>query len=231
MAHARDGPAHTAVAGFDGLRQAPALIRLFRSGRIHTHVFATRSQCLAQRNQRAASCRRLCGNPSRKAGCAQGFYALRVLGFHRFPGVLRDLSHPREAIGPLSRAGMDKAGLLRAADFAYDPGDRDCAVDFDYDTPRLDGEIRQTPADCAVDAAAMVLCLRHGRHRLFDGLPNLRGEEQLRLGDIAAQKSARIGENYPAGTPGAPTLLSRTNGWPGACRTWEIRCARSRCWD
>jgi len=47
----------------------------------------------------------------------------------------------------------------------------------------------------------------------------------------AAQKSARIAENYPAGTPGAPALLSRMNGWPGACRTWEIRCARSRCWD
>jgi hypothetical protein len=33
---------------------------------------------------------------------------------------------------------------------------------------------RQTPHHRALDAAFMVLCLRYGRDRLPDGLPNLR---------------------------------------------------------
>ncbi len=54
VAHACDGPAHSDVAGLDGLRQAPALIRALREGKDHTHVFACRPQCFSQRNQRAA---------------------------------------------------------------------------------------------------------------------------------------------------------------------------------
>jgi len=60
-----------------------------------------------------------------------------------------------------------------------------------------------------------------GCDRLFYGSTRLRGEEQLRLGDIRRPKIRRIAKNCPAGTPAAPALLSRMNGWPGACRTWK----------
>src|ERR1700686_5219528 len=77
----------------------------------------------------------LCRDPGRKAGRTQETHGFRVLGFHRFPSVLCGLSHPCGA-RRFSRAGLDRAGLLRAADITYDPGDRDCAVDFDYAASR-----------------------------------------------------------------------------------------------
>src|SRR5260370_21424034 len=70
--------------------------------------------------------------------------------------------------------GVDQGGLLHVADLAHDPGDRDCADDFDYAAPRLAGEIRQASCDRAMDAAAMVLRLRDGRDRLSVGLSDLR---------------------------------------------------------
>src|SRR5207253_8102246 len=88
-----------------------------------------------------------------------------------------------------SRAGLDQAHLFRAAAVAHYSGDHDCTVNSDYAAPRMAGEIRQTPTDRAVDAAAVVLCLRDRRDRLPDGLSDLRGEEQLTLFDICRAKS------------------------------------------
>src|SRR5439155_1273964 len=83
----------------------------------YSDVFTTCIQCFSERAQRAAPGRRLCGDPGRKARRAQGLHDLGVQRFNYFPGVLCDLSHPRETIGPLSRAGLDQAGLLHVADF------------------------------------------------------------------------------------------------------------------
>jgi len=202
-----------------------------RKGQTHIHVLATSSQCHSECNQRPAPRGRLCRNPSRKNAGTQEIYGFRVLGFRRVPGVLRELSPARKASRPLPRTGLDQAGLLHVTALAYDPGNRDCAVDPDYVAPRLDGEIRQTQADCAMDAAIVVLCLRHRGNRLFYGLPDLCSEERLRRAKSDARNTARIAENCPAGTPAAPGPRLQKSGQPGECRTWEIRCARNPRWD
>ena len=68
------------------------------------------------------------------------------------------------------------------------------------------------------------------------GLPDLRRKKYLRRSYIGcamscARKPFRIAECFPAGSLAEPALPFARSGWPGAYRTWGIRCARSRCWD
>src|SRR5690348_129197 len=100
-------------------------------------------------------------------------HVVGVWGVDAVFDFLCGLSPAREEIWTVSGARVDPAGVLHAADFAHDSSSGDCAADFGDAAAGVGGEIRQASADCAVDAAAVVLCVGDGSDHLFYGVPDL----------------------------------------------------------
>src|SRR5215472_15599714 len=133
-------------------------------------------ECVSERVERNTAGMRVYGDSGGEKEYPQGLHGVGGGGIVGLPDFLCDLSHSSGESGFVSGAGVDPAGLFYAADFAYDSGGGDCPANNRDAAARVARAIRQTSADCAVDAAVVVLCVGDWCDYLFHGVPDLCAE-------------------------------------------------------